>query len=159
MVLPVSIGAARVGVLTLEGPLGAQAADLISQELAVRGVATIERARLISFSALDTDLSPSAPSAVQRFDDIGKQLGVDFLFIGTVSAERGPLYSFPHVNMTLRLVQTATGQSRWIGQYGNAGWTSAISTQGDLQRGAEDLADEFVKSGGARILTETVNPS
>jgi TolB-like protein len=121
---------------------------LISEAFAQKGIAVIERAEAVPYLAIDTDLSSASPDAVQSFSKLGHTLGVRFLFIGTVSAERGPLYSFPHVNMTLRLIDVESGETRWLGRYGNSLWTSAISEQGDLQRGASDIVDEFVKSGG-----------
>jgi TolB-like protein len=150
--IAVNDGAPRVAVLPLEGPLGAQAVDLISQELAAAGIATVERGRMVNFQALDTDLDPSSPAAVQTLSSYGDTLGVKYLFVGTVSAVNGPLYSFAHVNMTLRLIDVRTGQTRWIGRYGNAGWTSAISTQGDLHRGARDIVREFIRAGGPSLL-------
>jgi len=155
VVLPAaSQGHAQVAVLPLEGPLGAQASDLISEAFAQKGVAVIERAKAVQYLAIDTDLSGTSPDAVQSFSKLGNTLGVRFLFIGTVSAERGPLYSFPHVNMTLRLIDVHSGATRWLGHYGNSLWTSAISQQGDLQRGADDITDEFIKSGGAALIVK-----
>ena len=144
-----------VGILTLDGPLGEQAADLISVELASRGLGVAERGVSRDFLAVDTDFSSSAPAQVAALGQLGRELGVTYVLAGTVSTEGGPLYSFDHVNMTLRLVDVANGQTRWVGRYGNALWTSAISTQGDLQRGARQLADEFINSGAADLLGGT----
>ena len=90
---------------------------------------------------------------MQALSSYGEELGVRYLFTGTVSAEGGPLYSFDHVNMTLRLIDVQSGQTRWIGRYGNSMWTSAISTQGDLQRGSKALVAEFISAGGPALLT------
>jgi TolB-like protein len=152
--IPATSGPPQVAIVQLEGPLGEQAVDLISQELAMRGIAVVERARTREVVALDTDLSETSPATVDALSSYGEQLGVRYLFTGTVSAEGGPLYSFDHVNMTLRLIDVRTGQTRWIGRYGNAMWTSAISQQGDLQRGAKHIVDEFINAGGARVLNE-----
>jgi len=155
VVLPAtSVRAVKVALLPLDGPLGDQAVDLLSQEFAAKGIAVVERGRVVPLLALDTDLSSSSPDAVQNYGRLGDTLGVRYLFAGTVSADQGPLYSYRHVNMTLRLIDVRTGQTRWIGKYGNALWSSAISTQGDLQRGARDLVQEFVRAGGDKLLVD-----
>ncbi|WP_374453610.1 hypothetical protein [Phenylobacterium sp.] len=151
---PTRAGAPVVAVLPLDGPLGDQAIDFLSQEFAANGITTVERAKLIPLIAVDTDLSPSSPTAVQTYARYGEALGVRYLFAGTVSADAGPLYSYAHVNMTLRLIDVRTGQTRWLGRYGNPLWSSAISTQGDMQRGARDLVREFIKAGGETLLKD-----
>lgn len=150
-IIPESRGA-RVAIVGLDGPLGAQAVDLISQELAVRGIAVVEAATTREVIGVDTDLSDASPASVQALASYGEELGVRYLFTGTVSAVGGPLYSFDHVNMTLRLIDVRSGQTRWIGRYGNSMWTSAISTQGDLQRGAKAIVAEFISAGGPALL-------
>lgn len=151
MIVPEATGA-RVAIVSLEGPLGSQAVDLLSQELAARGIAVVEAARAREVIGIDTDLSNATPASVQALSSYGEELGVRYLFTGTVSAVGGPLYSFDHVNMTLRLIDVQSGQTRWIGRYGNSMWTSAISTQGDLQRGAKAIVAEFVSAGGPALL-------
>jgi TolB-like protein len=144
----------KLAVLPLDGPLGQQAVDLLSEEFAANGINVVERAKIVPLIAVDTDLNPSSPAAVQNYSHLGETLGVRYLFAGTVSAASGPLYSYAHVNITLRLIDVKTGQTRWIGKYGNPLWSSAISTQGDLQRGAHDLVQEFIKAGGEKLLAE-----
>lgn len=153
VVIPASVGAPSVALI-LEGPLGDQAADLISQELAVNGIGVVERARTRQVIGIDTDLNSASPDAAHSLLNYGQQLGVQYFFSGTVSAESGPLYSFPHVNMTLRLIDVRTGQTRWIGRYGNSMWTDAISQQGDLQRGSKHIVREFIRAGGPAVLQE-----
>ena len=145
-------GRPQSAVLPLDGPLGSQAADLISEQFAASGIATVERAKVLPL--VNVGLGESAPASVEGYSRYTRGLGVHYLFVGTVSAVGGPLYSYAHVNMTLRLVDTRSGQTRWIGRYGNAMWSSAISTQGDLQRGARDLVREFVHAGGSKLLVE-----
>lgn len=152
MIIPEASGA-RVAIVALDGPLGAQAVDLISQELATKGIAVVEAARTRDIIGLDTDFSSASPASVQALSSYGDELGVRYLFVGTVSAVSGPLYSFDHVNMTLRLIDVRSGQTRWIGRYGNSLWTSAISTQGDLQRGARAIVSEFISAGGPTLLS------
>lgn len=127
---------------------------MLSQELARNGVALAEGAKLRTVVAVDTDLSSATPAAVASLKTYGDELGVRFLFSGTVTTDRGPLSSYPHVFMTLRLLEVDSGQTRWIGRYGNAMWSSAWSTQGDLERGAQDLVQEFIRAGGPAILSE-----
>lgn len=153
VVLPVSAARApSVAILPLEGPLGDQAGDLIAQALAENQIAVVERAAVINTLRLDTVGTGSAVGSTKSINSYAQALGVRYLFTGTVSAQKGPLYSFEHVNMTLRLVDAQTGQTRWIGRYGNSFWTSSISTQGDLQRGAKSIVAEFIKAGGPQLM-------
>lgn len=136
-----------VAVLPLDGPHGEQASDYITEQLALNGILPIERGQI------DTILTEHGYRDNKNFNqstlaDYGQILGVKKLFMGTISEMRGPLYSFPHVNMTLKLVDISTGNVLWIGHYGNSMWTSAISTQGDIQRGAKFIAKEFIKVYG-----------
>ena len=84
--------------------------------------------------------------------EYGNELGVDYVFVGTTSADQGPLYSYAHVFMTLRLIDVNTGKTRWVGTYGNSLWSSAISTQGDLKRGVRHITKEFISSGASKLL-------
>lgn len=147
-------GAPKVAMLPLEGPFGSEATDMLTENLAEAGIATVERAKVIPMIAVDTDISPDEPAGVRSLGQYGQKLGVNYLFTGTVSTTSGPLYSYAHVFITLRLVDARTGQTRWIGRYGNPGWSSAMSTQGDLKRGARDIVKEFIKSGGPAILND-----
>jgi TolB-like protein len=142
----------EVAVLTLDGELGSRAAELLSKELAANGVLVAERSERIANLALDTDLSASSPSSIRSLGDYGEQLGVNYLLTGTVSTDRGPLYSFAHVFITVRLIDIDNGQTRWVGEYGNSLWSTAISTEGDLKRGVRHLVKEFISSGAAEIV-------
>lgn len=155
VLVPIVSGAPTVAILPLEGELGGQAEDLLAIELANRGIGVVERSRVRQVIAIDTDFVASSPDEVKALNSIGKQLGVDFVFSGTVSTDRGPMASYPHVFMTLRLLSIEDGQTRWIGRYGDSMWSSAFSTQGDLKRGVQFIAKEFVTSGGADLITET----
>ena len=143
---------AKVAILQLEGPMGDQASDFISKEFAEEGIYLASKSRSISTIAVDTDIGVNTPETMVKFANYGKNLGVDFILVGTVSTVGGPLYSFDHVNITLNLIDVKTGQTRWIGRYGNSMWTSAISQQGDLQRGAKHIVREFIKAGGKSII-------
>ena len=109
----------KIALNGFSGFAGQQASDMVAQELEIQG-----------------------------FDVVSTGGHSTYLMSGTCSAMGGPLYSFPHVNMTAKVVDTRTGQIVWIGRYGNAMWTSAISTQDDIQRGAHDLIQEFKKTIG-----------
>jgi TolB-like protein len=139
-----------LAVMPLEGEYGTQAADMITQELIVYGYRVLER------SQIDPVLQELGYSGDRRFDPsslpkIGKQLGVRRLFVGSITTIGGPLYSYPHANISLRLVEVATGKILWTARYGNPMWSSAISTQGDIQRGARDLVREFTRTFGSRL--------
>ena len=133
--------------MSLTGAGHQQASDLIAEQLALNGIPALERAQL------NIVLKEHGFRGNEKFDqtslaEYGSLLGMKKVFAGTITAVSGPLYSFPHVNITLRVVDVATGKVTWIGKYGNSLWTSAISTQGDIQRGAKHIVKEFVKTHG-----------
>lgn len=139
-----------IAIMPLEGQYGAQTSDLIAEQLAASGIPTIERAQI------DVILRENGYRGNANFDqssiaEYGRLLGVKKIFTGTVTTDRGPLSSFPHANITLKLIDVATGKVTWIGRYGNSYWTSAVTTQGDLQRGARDIVSEFVKVHGTKF--------
>lgn len=85
-------GIKRVAVLSFNGPKGDLAADLLTQSLLERGADVIERQHL------DAVLREQSLSTSGSFDpatarQLGKLLGVDALFVGTV-AESTPQTSF-----------------------------------------------------------------
>lgn len=140
----------EVAVMPLDGPNGKQASDYITEQLAINGVMPVERAQI------DSVLAEHGYRENKNFDqstlaNYGTMLGVKKLFMGTISEIGGPLCSFPHVNITLKLVDVSTGNVLWVGHYGNSLWTSAISTQGDIQRGAKCIVQEFIKVYGADL--------
>jgi TolB-like protein len=131
-----------LAVMPLEGEFGTQASDMITHKLLDSGFRMVER------SQIDQVLKELGYAGNKRFADfslpkIGRQLGVQKLFVGSVTAAGGPLSSFEHVNINLRLVSVSSGEILWAAKYGNPMWTSAMSTQGDIQRGARDLVNEF----------------
>jgi curli biogenesis system outer membrane secretion channel CsgG len=82
----------RVAVLSFGGPRGDLAADLLTQSLIARGADVIERQRL------DSVMREQSLTASSAFDpatarQLGKLLGVDALFVGTV-AESTPASSY-----------------------------------------------------------------
>lgn len=73
----------RVAVLPFNGPKGELAADMLTQSLLAHGVDVVERQRL------DAVLKEQALSASTSFDSatayqLGKILGIDAIFVGTV---------------------------------------------------------------------------
>lgn len=134
-----------LAVMPLEGEYGSQASDMIAQQLMERGYRVVERSRI------EQVLHELGYSSDNRFDSstlprIGNQLGVQRLFVGSITTIGGPLYSFDHANISLRLVSVSSGEILWAAKYGNPMWTSAMSTQGDIQRGAKDLVAEFMRT-------------
>jgi curli biogenesis system outer membrane secretion channel CsgG len=145
-------------VMPLEGEYGTQASDMLAQQLLQEGYRVVERSRI------EQVLRELGYSRDFRFDasslpKIGNHLGVHYIIVGsntTMGVQRqlemgGPLYSFDHVNMNLRLVSVSSGEILWAARYGNPMWTSAVSTQGDIQRGAKDLISEFQRTYSARL--------
>ncbi len=139
----------RIAVFPFRGPAGDQASDMLAQQLLEKGYNIIDTPK-VNQAILMTGFDPqqTSPSARSR---ILASLGADYLFDGTISEIGGPLYSYAHVNITARLTDVHNGRILWIGKYGNPLWSSAISTQGDIQRGASHLAKEFNKTYGQTI--------
>jgi TolB-like protein len=142
-----------LAVFELEGDYGKEASGLISQELALNGVPSLER------SQIESIFKEHSYHGDARFDqssvsEYGNLLGVNKILIGNVRADGGPLYSFPHIFITLKLIDVETGNIKWIGKYGNPSWTSATSTMGDLNRGAKHIVKEFLSKYPASSLLE-----
>lgn len=85
-------GVKRVAVLSFSGPKGDLAADLMTQSLLERGADVIERQRLDSVMH-EQSLSSSSAFDPATAKQLGKLLGVDALFVGTV-AESTPQSSY-----------------------------------------------------------------
>jgi TolB-like protein len=134
----------KIAVMPLSGDYGEQAADMIGQELLMRGF------RLIDHTQIDKAMRQLGYVGDRRFDPdalpaVGKQLGLKELLVGSITEIGGPLSSYPHVNISLRLVDVETGEVLWSAKYGNPLWSSATSTQGDIQRGAALLGQAFAR--------------
>ncbi len=74
----------RVAVLSFNGPQGDLAADLMTQSLVARGADVVERQRLADVMK-EQSLSNSGSFDPATAQKLGKLLGVDALFVGTVS--------------------------------------------------------------------------
>ncbi len=79
----------RVAVLSFGGPKGDLAADLMTQSLLERGADVVERQRLDAVMREQQLTADSAfdPSTAKR---LGRLLGVDALFVGTVAESTPP---------------------------------------------------------------------
>ena len=142
----------KLAIVPFKGEHGPQSVDLIAQEFAKRDLATLVGASVISIIGYDIDFADASPNTANLLQRYSEELDVDFVLTGTVEAIGGPLYPFDHVKMTMRLIDVRTGQTRWIGNYGNSIWTPAISTQGDISRGAKQIAKEFDASGADDLV-------
>ena len=85
-------GIKRVAVLSFNGPRGDLAADLMTQSLLAQGADVIERQHLDSVMR-EQSLSTSGSFDPATARQLGKLLGVDALFVGTV-AESTPQSSY-----------------------------------------------------------------
>ena len=74
----------RVAVLPFGGPKGELAADLLTQSLLARGADVVERSRL-SAVMQEQSLTSSNSFDPETARQLGKLLGVDALFVGTVA--------------------------------------------------------------------------
>lgn len=79
----------RVAVITFGGPQGDLAADMLTQSLVARGADVVERQRLSSVMQEQSITSSGAfdPATAKK---LGKLLGVDALFLGTVAESTPP---------------------------------------------------------------------
>ncbi len=82
----------RVAVLSFNGPKGDLAADLMTQSLLEHGADVVERQRLDSVMR-EQQLASSSSFDPATAKQLGKLLGVDALFVGTV-AESTPASSY-----------------------------------------------------------------
>lgn len=85
-------GIKRVAVISFNGPRGDLAADLMTQSLLERGADVIERQHLSAVMS-EQSLTSSSSFDPATAKQIGKLLGVDALFVGTV-AESTPQSSY-----------------------------------------------------------------
>ena len=85
-------GVKRVAVLSFSGPKGDLAADLMTQSLLEQGADVVERQRLDAVLR-EQSLSSSGSFDPSTAKQLGKLLGVDALFVGTV-AESTPQSSY-----------------------------------------------------------------
>lgn len=142
---------ARLAIVPLTGDLGPEAMDLITEQLAGRGIPVREGPAVISLIGYEANITNGSPASAAPLQKYGDKLGVDFVLAGTAETVGGPLYAFDRVKMSLRLIDVRTGETRWIGSYGDTVWAAALNTQTDLARAAEHIVQAF-DDGGADDL-------
>jgi TolB-like protein len=145
-----NLGIPTIAIMPLDGALGSRASDLIAEQLAVNDIATVERAKIDNILR-EHGFRDNANFDQSSLAKYGKLLGVKNILLGSVATDSNPLSSYPHVFITLKVVDVESSQVTWIGHYGNSYWSSAISMQGDLQRGAEHIVEEFLKVHGKKF--------
>jgi TolB-like protein len=142
---------ARLAIVPLKGDLGPDAMDLIAEQFAARGIPAREGPSVISLIGYEANITDGSPASAGPLQKYGDDLGVDFILAGTAETVAGPLFTFDRVRMTLRLIDVQTGETRWIGSYGDTVWAAALNTQTDLARAAEHIVKAF-DDGGADDL-------
>jgi len=165
----------RVAVLPFGGPKGVLAADLLTQSLIAAGADVVERQRLDSVMQ-EQSLSSSGSFDPATAKQLGRLLGVDALFVGTVaestpastylvSSSNDPLVtSVTQVNgsnihpdgsvaglPSSQLFSTAASVSlvsRMVEvQTGSILWSASMSYEGlDIPSATKAITDSFVKS-------------
>ncbi len=165
----------RVAVLSFSGSNGDLAADLLTQSLLMRGADVIERQKL-SAVIQEHSLSSSAYFDPATAKQLGKLLGVDALFVGTV-AESTPaskylvntsngnlvtevtkvansgLYSegavagLPNSQLLSTTANAALVARMVDAQTGSILWSGSMSYEGfDLTTAMREIADAFTTS-------------
>ncbi|MBI5744710.1 MAG: hypothetical protein HY952_09190 [Elusimicrobia bacterium] len=164
----------RVAVLSFAGPKGELAADVMTQSLLEHGADVVERQRL------DSVLREQSLTASSAFDpatarQLGKLLGVDALFVGTV-AESTPQSTYivsqsanPQANVTqvngntvysegsvaglpnAQLLTTTANVSllsRMVDvQTGSVLWSASMAYEGfDIASAMSGITDAFIRS-------------
>lgn len=143
----------KIGIVPFSGLYGPQTVDLMSEEFAKRGIATIKGARVVqNYTSIDTDLSDGGADTVKALRQYGQTLDVDFVFAGSVEPSESISLGFRRVRIDMRLIDVESGQTRWFGSYGKSLWTPATSTQADIARGARHIVKAFDRSGADDLV-------
>jgi len=164
----------RVAVLSFSGPKGDLAADLMTQSLLENGADVIERQRLDAVMREQSLTASSAfdPSTARQ---LGRLLGVDALFVGTV-AESTPQSSYivsqsanPQSNVTQVSGGTIYSEGSVLGmpnsqllsttanvsllsrmvdvQTGSIMWSASMTYEGfDIPSAMSGITDAFIRS-------------
>ena len=143
---------ARLAIIPLGGDLGPQAMDLVARQFAARGIPVREGPSVISLICYEANLTDGSPASAGPLRKYGDDLGVDFVVAGTAETVGGPLYAFDRVKMSLRLIDVRTGETRWIGSYGDTVWAAALNTQTDLARAAKQIVKAFDEGGADDLV-------
>lgn len=165
----------RVAVSSFNGPAGDVAADLMTQELLKHGADVVERQRLdalLGEQQLATD-KVLDPATIKK---IGKVLGVDALFLGTVASNvpsqsylithgrrgnaygnvtpvgsgnisRGPMTGVPRTEVVTSAAQNSLIARLVDVESGSVLWSGRMSYEGyDNQSAMASITASFVKS-------------
>ena len=168
-------GIKRVAVLSFNGPKGDLAADLMTQSLLEQGADVIERQRM------DAVMKEQSLTASSSFDpstakQLGKLLGVDALFVGTVSEStpqssyivnrsesplittitqvsggtvysEGPVMGMPNSQL-LSTTANVSLLSRMVDvQTGSIMWSASMNYEGfDVPSAMTSITDAFIRS-------------
>lgn len=165
----------RVAVLNFSGGSGELAADLLTQSLLAHGADVVERQRLSSVMQ-EQSLSSSSAFDPATAKQLGKLLGVDALFVGSVAASTPPSTYLVNASEQTRIAtvtQLAGGSaysdgallgmpnsqlisttaevslvSRMVDvQTGSILWSASMSYDGlDIQTAMAGITDAFVTS-------------
>lgn len=139
--------AARLAIVPLKGDLGPEAMGVIAGELAARGIPAREGPSVISLISYEAKITDGSPVSAGPLREYGSDLGVDFILAGTAERVAGPLYAYDRAKMTLRLIDVRTGETLWVGSYGDTVWAAALNSQTDLARAAEHIIKALDDSG------------
>ena len=165
----------RVAVLPFNGPKGDLAADMLTQSLVAQGADVIERQRLDDVMK-EHSLSSSSSFDPATAKELGRLLGVDALFLGTV-AESTPPSTYlvsasekPRVTTVTQVVNTniypegsvmgipnsqllsttanVSLVSRMVDvQTGTIMWSASMTYEGfDISSAMAGIADAFIQS-------------
>jgi curli biogenesis system outer membrane secretion channel CsgG len=165
----------RVAVMTFSGPEGDLAADLLTQNLLAHGANVVERQQLEAVLR-EQRLSTSGMLDPRTIKQLGKLLGVDALFVGTVArsmpsqsyvvtssrrnivttitpvagpnvSSRGSVFGVPD-SQIVTTAATASIVSRLIEvETGSVLWSASMSYEGfDIQSAMDSILDGFAHS-------------
>lgn len=143
---------AKLAIVPLKGDLGPEAMDVIARELAARGIPAREGPSVISLIGYEANITDGSPASAGPLREYGDDLGVDFVLAGTAERVVGPLYAYDRAKMTLRLIDVRTGETRWVGNYGDTVWAAALNSQTDLARAAEHIIKALDDSGADDLV-------
>ena len=143
---------AKLAIVPLKGDLGPEAMDVIAGELAARGIPAREGPSVISLIGYEANITDGSPASAGPLREYGADLGVDFVLAGTAERVVGPLYAYDRAKMTLRLIDVRTGETRWVGNYGDTVWAAALNSQTDLARAAEHIIKALDDSGADDLV-------
>lgn len=165
----------RVAVVTFAGPQGDLAADLLTQNLVAHGADVVERQQL-SAILNEQHLASSGILDPRTVQEVGKILGVDALFVGTVAQSKeaqsyvvtqpqnaivggiapvggktvvseGPVLGVPDSQVVTTEADAALVARMVDVKTGSILWSASMSYEGfDVQSAMQGIAESFVQS-------------